>query len=64
MSPNATVHLAVRLGNISTEPHFSLRSDLQATFLSPLQDGGDCGARIEESSTDQHTRTCILKQAS
>jgi hypothetical protein len=25
--------------------------------------GGDCGARIKESSTDQHTTVCILKQA-
>ena len=35
MSHNATRHLAFPFGDISTEPHFSLHSDLQATFLSP-----------------------------
>jgi hypothetical protein len=35
MSPNATLHLAFRFGDISTEPHFSLHGDLHATMLTP-----------------------------
>lgn len=56
--------LAFRLGDISTEPHFSLCSDLRATILTPPPNGGDCGVRIKESSIDQHTTSRILKQAS
>ena len=56
--------LAFRLGDISTEPHFSLCSDLRATILTPQSPPFGGGVRIKESSIDQHTTSRILKQAS